>query len=132
MAINFINGRYQDRIGVVVFAGEAYSLVPLTTDYDLLRESIKNIHLDMFSNDGTAIGNALGVAINRMRESSAVSKVGILISDGENQRNSEEAIEEQRVLPIKDYYQIYLKWAILFFLLWLALKNTFFCNALED
>ena len=84
VAENFIDGRFRDRIGIVVFAGEAYALTPLTTDYDLLRESIKSIHLGMIAEDNTAIGSALAVAINRMRDSPAKSKVIILISDGEN------------------------------------------------
>lgn len=88
VALNFINGRVQDRIGVVVFAGDAYALAPLTTDYQLLRENINSIGFKMIQNDGTAIGSALAVAINRMRDSEAKSKVVILISDGENTAGS--------------------------------------------
>lgn len=88
VAIDFINGRVADRIGLVVFAGDAYSLAPLTTDYELLRESIRSIENGMIPNDGTAIGSALAVAINRMRDSSAKTKVAILISDGENTAGS--------------------------------------------
>ena len=84
VALRFIKGRVNDRIGVVVFAGDAYSLAPLTTDYELLRETIKDIRFRMIPNDGTAIGSALGVAVNRLRESLSKSKVCILISDGEN------------------------------------------------
>ena len=88
VAQNFIAGRLQDRIGMVVFAGDAYSLSPLTTDYQLLREHIQSIDFEMIPNDGTAIGSALAVAINRMRDSEAKSKVIILISDGENTAGS--------------------------------------------
>ena len=83
-AINFINGRFQDRIGIVIFSGDAYSLSPLTTDYDLLRSYINEIGFDMIENRGTAIGSALAVATNRMRESDSKSKVVILLSDGDN------------------------------------------------
>ncbi|QDA62601.1 VWA domain-containing protein [Hymenobacter jejuensis] len=84
VARNFIDGRVGDRIGLVVFAGDAYSLAPLTTDYDLLRENLSSLHLGMIANDGTAIGTALGVATNRLRDSRSRTKVCILLSDGEN------------------------------------------------
>lgn len=84
MARDFIKGRLQDRIGLVVFSGDAYSLSPLSTDYDLLYSYIDDINFDMIENRGTAIGSALAVSTNRMRESIAKSKVCILISDGEN------------------------------------------------
>jgi len=213
VALNFIKGRTHDRIGLVVFAGDAYSLAPLTTDYNLLRENLQAVQLGMIRNDGTAIGNALAVAINRMRESTAKSKVCILISDGENtggnldpeiaaklaygfnikiytigigrdgrvpyaaEANRNESfvqtrldetnlrdiaqtangtffraedkntlqeifrrinrlekaeIKESHYRDTKDLYSIYLKWALVFFLVWLLLKNTFLANALED
>ena len=213
VALQFIRGRRHDRIGVVAFAGEAYSLTPLTTDYELLQEQIKTMRLGMIATDGTAIGSALAVAINRMRESGAKSKVCILISDGENtggnldpvtaarmaygynikiytigigrdgqvpyqpegspqvsyiQTRLDETnlrqiahtargtfyrashqpalqeifrkidtlekaqIKETRFRDTRDFYQVYLKWAILFLLVWLLLKNTFLSNALED
>ncbi len=84
VAKEFINGRFQDRIGVVIFSGDAYSLAPLTTDYELLKSSIDEITFDKIEASGTAIGSALAVATNRMRESEAGSKVIILLSDGEN------------------------------------------------
>ncbi|MGK7388920.1 MAG: vWA domain-containing protein [Candidatus Cyclobacteriaceae bacterium M2_1C_046] len=83
-ARRFIEGRFQDRIGVVIFAGDAYSLSPLTTDYELLKNYIGDIDFDMIENRGTAIGSALGVMTNRMRESESKSKVAILLSDGDN------------------------------------------------
>ena len=88
VALNFVKGRFQDRIGVVIFSGDAYSLAPLTTDYNLLKNYITDINFDMVQNRGTAIGSALGVATNRMRESTAKSKVIILLSDGENTAGS--------------------------------------------
>ncbi|UII23268.1 vWA domain-containing protein [Fulvivirga ligni] len=84
VAENFIDGRFQDRIGMVIFSGDAYSLSPLTTDYDLLKSYIEEINFDMIENRGTAIGSALAVATNRMRESDSKSKVVILLSDGDN------------------------------------------------
>lgn len=84
VAEQFIDGRFQDRIGMVIFSGDAYSLSPLTTDYDLLKTYIKDINFDMIENRGTAIGSALAVATNRMRESESTSKVVILLSDGDN------------------------------------------------
>jgi Ca-activated chloride channel family protein len=84
VALEFIHGRIQDRIGLVVFSGDAFSLAPLTTDYDLLRSYVKEINFEMIDNRGTAIGSALAVVTNRMRESEAKSKVCILLSDGDN------------------------------------------------
>jgi Ca-activated chloride channel family protein len=84
VAIDFINGRVQDRIGLVVFSGDAFSLAPLTTDYELLKSYVNEIDFAMIENRGTAIGSALGVVTNRMRESDSKSKVCILLSDGDN------------------------------------------------
>lgn len=83
-ATDFINGRFGDRIGMVIFAGEAYSLAPLTTDYKLLTDLIKDIGFNMMDAKGTAIGSAIAAGTNRMRESEGKSKVMILLSDGEN------------------------------------------------
>lgn len=84
VAKNFIDGRVQDRIGLVVFAGDAFSMAPLTTDYDLLRAYLKDITYEMIESKGTAIGSAMAVVTNRMSESDAKSKVCILLSDGDN------------------------------------------------
>lgn len=84
VATDFINGRLQDRIGIVVFSGDAFSLAPLSTDYDLLKNYINEINFEMIENRGTAIGSALAVVTNRMRESDSKSKVCILLSDGDN------------------------------------------------
>jgi Ca-activated chloride channel homolog len=83
LARKFIKGRLQDRIGLIVFAGEAVSLCPLTTDYELLYGFLNEIQPDMIPIAGTAIGSALAVAVNRLRETKGDSKVAILISDGE-------------------------------------------------
>src|SRR5690606_33902931 len=84
VAQDFVKGRFQDRIGLVIFSGDAYSLAPLTTDYELLFTYIDDISFDKIENRGTAIGSALAVATNRLRESEAKSKVVILLSDGDN------------------------------------------------
>jgi Ca-activated chloride channel homolog len=213
VAHKFIEGRFQDRIGIVVFAGDAYSLVPLTTDYDLLHSYVDEINQDLIASGGTAIGSALAVTINRMRDSDAKSKVAILLSDGDNTAgnidpvtaarmakaydikvytiavgqdgappvsavarepfaaddntidertlreiaqvgegqffratNSRALLEvfsdidtfekaeirETRYADTQDYYQVYLIWAIIFFLLWMLSKSTFMSNATED
>ncbi len=213
VARDFIKGRLQDRIGIIVFAGDAFSLAPLTTDYRLLNSYLDDISFEMIESRGTAIGSALAVVTNRMRESKSKSKVCILLSDGDNTAGNidpitsaelaaaydikiytiivgqegmvpfgkdyfgrpnmventidestmrkiaeigageffrvtdnealknvfsridqyEKAeIQETRFKDTSDYYFIYLKWAILFFLLWLLLKSSFLSNALQD
>jgi Ca-activated chloride channel homolog len=213
VARNFIKGRTYDRIGIIVFAGEAYSLSPLTMDYKLLTDFINGIRFDMIETSGTAIGSAMAVGINRMRESNSKSKLMILISDGENtagnidpimtaglahafdikvytigigkdgtiaygkdekgniqyvqslldettlrniagkadgqffrasgnnalteifhfiDKQEKGKIKEARFRDNKDYYEIYLAWAIVFLLCWLITKSTFLSNAMED
>ncbi len=84
VANQFIKGRLQDRIGIVVFAGDAFSLAPLTTDYELLYGYLEEIDFRMIQTGGTAIGSAIGVGTNRMRDSETKSKVMILLTDGES------------------------------------------------
>jgi Ca-activated chloride channel homolog len=213
VAENFIKGRLHDRIGVVVFSGDAYSLSPLTTDYALLQSYIDEIRFDLIKKGGTAIGSALAVSINRLQESTNKSKVIILLSDGDNtagninpitaaelahafsikiytiavgkdgqvpfgkdpfgntqyvqnaldettlrkiatigegrfyrassnsalkkifasiDKYEKAEIKETRYKDTKDYYDIYLIWGVMFFLLWLITKGTFLTNALED
>lgn len=213
VARDFIKGRLQDRIGLVVFSGDAFSLAPLTTDYELLFSYLDDISFDMIESRGTAIGSALAVVTNRMRESESESKVCILISDGDNTagnidpitaaelgaaygikfytiivgqegmvpfgkdyfgrpnmventvdettmrkiaeigsgeffRVEDEAalanvfkridqyekaeIKETRFKDTSDFYYIYLRWAVVLFLVWLALKSSFMSNVLQD
>lgn len=212
-AVDFINGRFGDRIGMVIFAGEAYSLAPLTNDYELLTNLISDISFEMIEPKGTAIGSAIAAGTNRMKESDIPSKVMILLSDGESNAGNvdplfaaqlaaafnikiytiavgkdglvpygtdffgrpqmvesyldettlreiarigngefyrasdggslqqifdridtlEKAeIQENRYKETSDYYRVYLFWAMLFFLIWLGLKSTFFNNFLLD
>ena len=82
-AIEFINMRRGDRIGVSIFAGQSFTLCPLTTDHNLLKDLLSAVHTGMVD-DGTAIGDGLATAINRLRDSEAISKVIILLTDGIN------------------------------------------------
>jgi Ca-activated chloride channel homolog len=213
VARDFIKGRVQDRIGIVVFSGDAFSLAPLTTDYELLNSYLNEISFDMIGNRGTAIGSAMAVVTNRMRESESKSKVCILLSDGDNTAGNidpitaaelaaayniktytivvgkeglvpfgkdyfgrphmventvdestmrkiadigsgeffratdnqalvqvfkkidqyEKAeIKETRFKDTSDYYFVYVRWAIVFFLIWLMLKSSFMSNVLQD
>ena len=81
----FIADRFGDRIGLVAFAGEAFTQSPLTTDQGTLQTMLGRIRSGVIE-DGTAIGNGLATAINRLRESDAKSKVIILLTDGVNNR----------------------------------------------
>lgn len=92
VARDFISGRFQDRIGLVIFSGEAFSVSPLTTDYDLLRDFVADVGFRDITKSGTAIGSALATGTNRMRESKSKSKVMILLSDGENNAGNIEPI----------------------------------------
>ncbi|MDP4266880.1 MAG: VWA domain-containing protein, partial [Bacteroidota bacterium] len=83
VANEFIDGRPQDRIGLVIFAGESFTQCPLTTDHAVLKNLFYKINSDMLE-DGTAIGMGLATAINRLKESKAKSKVIILLTDGVN------------------------------------------------
>lgn len=85
-AVEFLAGRVDDRIGIVVFAEDAFSFAPLTLDYDLLRKQILDINSNIMPNRGTAVGSAIAVAINRMEESKSPSKVMILLTDGASNR----------------------------------------------
>ncbi len=84
VAATFIKSRLHDRIGLVVFSGEAYSLCPLTTDYNLLENYLQSINPNQIKTTGTALGNALGVCTNRLRDATGKSKITVLITDGDN------------------------------------------------
>jgi Ca-activated chloride channel family protein len=84
MAASFIDMRPTDRIGVVIFSGESFTLVPLTTDKNVLKSQIFNIQRGLLE-DGTAIGDGLGVSVDRLKGVKTKSKVIILLTDGEDQ-----------------------------------------------
>ena len=79
----FIEGRTGDKIGLVVFSGESFTQCPLTIDYSVLRNLLKEIKSGMLE-DGTAIGNAIANGVNRIKDSKVKSKVIILLTDGVN------------------------------------------------
>jgi len=83
VAKNFIDGREGDRIGLVVYAGEAYTACPATLDYNVLKKQIDEINGERIEG-GTAIGTGLGTAVTRLRNDSIASKVIILLTDGSN------------------------------------------------
>ncbi len=85
VAAEFIENRPNDRIGLVVYAGEAYTQCPVTSDHNTLLGLLEKVKFDIIE-DGTAIGDGLGTAINRLRDSEAKSKIIILLSDGVNNR----------------------------------------------
>lgn len=82
-ALEFIDMRPGDRIGLTVFSGQSFTMVPLTTDHLLLKDLLNSVSTGMVE-DGTAIGDGLATAINRLRETEAISKVIILLTDGIN------------------------------------------------
>jgi len=84
VAENFVEGRPNDRIGLVVYAAEAYTKTPVTSDKAIIQEAIQSIKYDNVLQDGTGIGMGLTTAVNRLKESKAKSKVIILMTDGVN------------------------------------------------
>jgi Ca-activated chloride channel family protein len=98
----FVQRRPNDRIGAVVFGRDAYTLMPLTTDKEALRSAIAELELGMIDGRGTAIGNAVGTALNRLRQSRAESRVIILLTDGDSNSGNvapQEAAEIARTMP---------------------------------
>jgi Ca-activated chloride channel family protein len=82
-AIDFVRARTSDRIGLVAFAGQALTQVPITTDYPVLEAAIRQLRIGILE-DGTAIGTGIATAANRLRRAPGKSKVIILLTDGEN------------------------------------------------
>ncbi len=99
----FIEGRVSDRIGLVIFSGESYTRVPLTLDYPLLQKSLAAVQTSRFIKMGTAIGVALGNAVARLKDSTARSRVVILLTDGENNSGT---IDPDTALDIAKGYGI--------------------------
>ena len=90
VAVEFINGRPNDNIGLTLFAGEAYTQCPMTVDHAVLLNMLHNMRVDMAQrgliDDGTAIGMGIANAVTRLKDSKAKSKVIILLTDGTNNR----------------------------------------------
>jgi Ca-activated chloride channel family protein len=84
VAENFVAGRPNDRIGIVVYASEAYTKTPVTSDKAIVQDAIRSIKYDNVLQDGTGIGMGLTTAVNRLKDSKAKSKVIILLTDGVN------------------------------------------------
>ena len=84
VASQFINDRINDRIGLVIYAGESYTKTPVTSDKEVVIKSLSDITFDGIIEDGTAIGMGLATSVNRLKESKAKSKVIILLTDGVN------------------------------------------------
>ncbi len=93
---DFISGREEDRIGLVVFRDESLVLSPLTLDYDALQRLLENVRQPNLA-DGTAIGLGLGEGLNLIRDSRARSRVVVLLTDGENNNRTLEPLAAARV-----------------------------------
>jgi Ca-activated chloride channel family protein len=87
ISADFVKGRPEDRMGLVVFASETFTQVPLTTDHGMLLNMMKDLKCGMLE-DGTAIGDGLASSVSRLKDSEAVSKVVILLTDGDNNAGS--------------------------------------------
>lgn len=101
VAEDFIDGRQNDRIGLVAFAGEAYTKVPLTIDHLVLKEQLKSMKLGTLR-DGTALGDGTATAINRIKDSEANSKVIILLTDGVNNQGSIDPLNAAEIAAMYD------------------------------
>jgi Ca-activated chloride channel family protein len=96
VASEFIDGRMNDRIGLVVFSAESFTQCPLTTDYPVLKNLLRDVKNGMIA-DGTAIGLAIANGVNRLKDSKAKSKVMILLTDGVNNRGEIDPITAARI-----------------------------------
>lgn len=106
VAVDFVEGRKSDRIGLVVYAGESYTACPATTDYEVLIKQIEDVNCDINIDGGTAIGVGLGTAVTRLRNDSLPSKVIILLTDGSNNSGNispEEAADLAKAKNVRVY-----------------------------
>ncbi|MBE6336028.1 MAG: VWA domain-containing protein [Lentimicrobiaceae bacterium] len=105
VASDFVKGRPGDRMGLVIFSGETFTQVPLTTDHGMMLNMLKDMKCGMLE-DGTAIGDGLASAISRLKDSEAISKVVILLTDGDNNAGSIDpstAAEMAKIFGIRVY-----------------------------
>jgi Ca-activated chloride channel family protein len=103
---DFIDRRPNDRIGLVVFAAQAFIATPLTLDHDYLQENLARLEIGTINSDATAIGDALSTAVNRLRDLKSKSKIIILATDGQNNAGKVEpllAAEAAAALKVKVY-----------------------------
>jgi Ca-activated chloride channel family protein len=101
----FIEGRPNDRIGIVAFAGKPYLVSPLTLDHDWLLQNLERLRIGLVE-DGTAIGSAIASAANRLKEKESKSKIVVLLTDGDNNAGKvtpQTAAEAAKALGIKVY-----------------------------
>jgi Ca-activated chloride channel family protein len=106
VAEEFVKGRQDDRLGLVIFAGESFTQCPLTLDYGVLLTMLEEIKVADKDWDGTAIGMGIVNAVNRLRESKAKSKVIILLTDGVNNRGEVDPVTASNIaaaLGVKIY-----------------------------
>jgi Ca-activated chloride channel homolog len=81
---DFVEQRPQDRMSLIIFAGTAYTRIPLTLDHNIVRESLQEVSTQSVNEDGTAIGMAISVGLNRLKKSDTASGIIILVTDGDN------------------------------------------------
>lgn len=101
VANEFIESRQSDRVGLVVFAAKAYTQAPLTLDYAFLQRMLEEVRIGVIQ-DGTAIGTALAMAVNRLTNTDAESKVVILLTDGQNNRGEIDPVTAAEVAQTMD------------------------------
>ncbi len=99
VASEFFDGRPNDRVGLVIFSGETFTQCPLTTDHSIIKNLFKDIKSGMIQ-DGTAIGDGLATAVNRLKESEAISKVIILLTDGVNNSGSIDPVSAAEIAKL--------------------------------
>jgi Ca-activated chloride channel family protein len=99
VAIEFIDGRPNDRIGLVIFSGETFTQCPLTTDHGVLKTLFQDIKSGMIE-DGTALGDGLATAVSRLKTSKAISKVIILLTDGVNNMGSVDPLSAAEIAKL--------------------------------
>lgn len=99
VAKEFISGRENDRFGLVIFSGESFTQCPLTTDHRVVKNLFKEVKSGMIE-DGTAIGDGLATAVSRLKESTAVSKVIILLTDGVNNTGSVDPLSAAEIAKV--------------------------------
>ena len=99
VAADFVEGRKSDRMGLVVFAGQAFTQVPLTVDHHVLLQQLGGVKSGIVR-DGTALGDGLATAINRIKDSEAKSKVIILLTDGVNNQGSVDPLSAAEIAKL--------------------------------